>query len=277
MKLSITQLSNTAELIPGDIKIYNNFYHACSDCAGIVSAIRNLDDWIEGETAWTTRSSIPFVSALRLSQITDEPNSGAGYNPSPKITVYGVAINMPGIMGLSRLPDYSKFPSAAECISLIKLNAQNKSSIKLVSDRKIDVKKARNIYKHFDYKNDLLIRSGACLYKAHLLQDTSTAFAEEIYINLYIAFEAIIEYLKKKYSLNRRDIIQKLAQVPGNTNFIEYEEEMRDYIRNSIIHPWRENYKETVLQPIYDIDFIFEDLPFVDWLFRRVILGNIFS
>src|SRR3990167_3162026 len=117
-------------------------------------------------------------------------------------------------------------------------------------------------------------------YIYYLITNTIYAFAEEIYINLFIAFECIIEYLKLKNSIERKYVIESIEKLlaknkMSGVDFKSYEEEMRDYIRNDIIHPFRNYIKEQVAQPFMMADYVFEDLGFVDWLFKQLIIGEL--
>lgn len=273
MKLRVTNLSNSSELVKGEYLVGNNYYYVSKDIAGTVVELKDDDDWLDGELAWVSRSEVPFITAIRLSQVSDDPDgSNWGINPNPIISKYGPPH---GLWTLEKLPEFNYFPDKKKCLELIKqLPRDNNSPYKLAS-RSPTQQNVELIYKKFPYEDDLLIRAGACLHKAHLLESVSYMFAEEIYVNLYISFEAIIEFLKQKHNLSRKSIIQNIANVPGTGNFLEYEDEMRDFIRNNIIHPWRDKNQEAVVQPMRDVDFIFEDLPFVDWLFRQVILEKI--
>jgi len=80
--------------------------------------------------------------------------------------------------------------------------------------------------------------------------------------------------LKLKYKVNRNEIIKKITLV-GVGNFAEYEEEVRDFIRNDIIHPYRNKYKQKIAQPFLMADHVLEDLSFVDWLFKQIMLNVI--
>ena len=61
----------------------------------------------------------------------------------------------------------------------------------------------------------------------------------------------------------------------GLVDFKDREKEMRDSIRNNIIHPYRNNYKEEVANLFMMADYIFENLGFVDYFFKQVLLKKI--
>lgn len=275
MKLIVRIFDNSEPLLKGEFKIRNNFYIATENLAGSVVEIKEDDDWLDGELGWVSRSEIPFITAIRLAQVSDNPDGNIwGRDPTPIITKFG---DDHGVSFLSRQKEYDNFPSRQKCIELIKEKSEIETKKYIIENKKISRKKILNIFKQFDYYDDLLIRAGTCLHKAHTLERVSYIFSEEIYNNLFISFEAIIEYLKQLNGTTRGEVLKAIELRSGSSNFLEYEEEMRDEIRNNIIHPWRDVYKESVVQPMVDIDYIFEDLPFVDWLFRQVILDKIFD
>jgi hypothetical protein len=274
MKIMVTVLSNAENLYKGQFLVGDNFYYASDHLAGTVVTLRPDDNWIEGEFAWVTRSEIPFISAIRLSQVEDNLDKMIpGRNPNPYITKYGPRKH--GIFALSHYKEYKKFPSEAECIELIKKESKDYKLTYKFIDKSINRTNVQQIYNSFNYYDDLIIRAGVCLHKAYTLQSVSYMFSEEIYTNLYIAFEAIIEYLKLLNDTDKDQILEAINKIPGTGHFLRYEEEMRDQIRNNIIHPWRENYEISVVQPMQSIEYIFEDLPFVDWLFKQVILNKL--
>jgi hypothetical protein len=238
-----------------------------------VTEIKSGDDWLEQEMAWVSRSEIPFVTAMRHAQL-EGPHLIEGaltpilrrYNP-----FYVVK-------------DVEVFPSSDECQQLVyKYCDYAAAGSYHFYERNVDVANLKELVNAFDYDNDLLVRAGACLYKAYILLANSHTFAEEIYIDAFIAFEAMVEQIISNRKLKGRtarfqviDIIGEYLKTsePG-VDFADYEEEMRDGIRNNIIHPFRHRTGERVAQPFLMADYIFEDLGFIDWLFKKMIEGNL--
>ena len=114
------------------------------------------------------------------------------------------------------------------------------------------------------------------MYKANILLNTSHTFAEEVYINISITLEAIIEYIKIQYTLKtKKDAIEfldiNLKKLKIFNYFLEYEEEMRESTRNNIIHPFRNKTLEKNAHADLDADTIFEDVPVVDIVFKAVL------
>ncbi len=265
MKIKITPFDDKKSQLKIDIKISNNFYGGNSGYCGLITEVKKSDDWLDQEMAWITRSEIPLVSALRLSQVKNEYEGNLVSGLVPIIRDCG-----PVYM----LKEINKFPSQKDCIELLSeccsLACNGSYFFQNVGCEQEIIK----IFRSFDYKSNLLIRAGACLYKANILLETSFVFAEEIYIDTYIAFESLIEYLELKYKVSRNEIVKKITLM-GVNNFTEYEEEMRDFIRNDIIHPYRDRYKQKIAQPFLMADYVLEDLGFVDWLFKQILFNAI--
>lgn len=269
MKIKITPFDNKDEQLEGEFGIDDNFYYGKYHSAGIVTKIRTSDDWLDQEMAWISRSEIPFITSLRHSRV-KMYLSGACLvsGGTPFIRKHGPFF---------RIKDVNKFPSDAKCADLIRefCGLATDESYHF-TNAKVTAKTIHRLYKLFDYKNDLLIRAGSCLYKANVLLNRSGAFAEEIYINTFIGLEAIVEYIKLRDGLkDRKKIVEKIDKLDGVNNFEDYEKEMRDAIRNDIIHPFRDKYGETVAKPFITADSVLEDLGFVDWLFKQVLLNNL--
>ena len=72
MKIKITPFSNNTQQLKIDIKIKNNFYGGSPNYCGLITEVKKSDRWLDQETFWVTRSEIPLVTALRLSQLVDE-------------------------------------------------------------------------------------------------------------------------------------------------------------------------------------------------------------
>ncbi|OGK27688.1 hypothetical protein A3B50_04175 [Candidatus Roizmanbacteria bacterium RIFCSPLOWO2_01_FULL_40_42] len=269
MKIKITPLSNKHEHMEGIFKVGNNYYLAKFHSAGIITEVKKSDEWVNQEMAWVSRSEIPFITALRHSQLQGEHLvNGATPFLKQKAAFYVVK-------------EVDRFPSLDECKQLVYKYCDLANDIDYhFFSTKVTQTEIEKLYLLFDYKNNLFIRAGACLHKAYFLLNTSYAFAEEIYINLFIAFECIIEYLKLKNSIERKYVIESIEKLlaknkMSGVDFKSYEEEMRDYIRNDIIHPFRNYIKEQVAQPFMMADYVFEDLGFVDWLFKQLIIGEL--
>lgn len=267
MQIKITPLTPKHDQMEGDFKIGNNYYYAKFHYAGTLNEIKKSDDWLEHEMSWVSRSEIPLITTLRHVQFGDEPH--LVLNPSPVLKRFEA---------YSKIKKVEKFPTDEECRQLIM------SVCNVVTDEEYHLfhteitRQALNAYyKLFKYSNDLLIRAGSCLHKAYILLDTSVVFAEEIYVNLFIAFEALLEFLKSEWGFTRKQVISKISEMnlQKGMDFVEYEEEMREMIRNDIIHPFRRDEQRKVAQPFMIADMIYEDLAFVDWLFKQLIIGKL--
>lgn len=266
MKIKITPFNNQEEQLEKLIKIGNNFYGGGSDYCGIITEIKKSDDWLEQEMPWVSRSEIPFLTALRLAQIYDEHQGNLVSGLTPFVQKYGIVYTV---------KEVNTFPNADSCKKVLEEHCFFLcDSSYSFHKRKVTNTDITEILRAFDYKSNLIIRSGSCLYKANLLLSKSSAFAEDVYINTSIAFEGIIEYLRLKHKMNRKKVVGKITKF-GVQNFPEYEEEMRDMIRNDIIHPYRKHEGRKIAQPFIMADYIFEDLGFVDWLFKQVLLNKV--
>lgn len=275
MRIKITPLSTKNEHFEGSFRIDNNYYLAKHHSAGIITEIKKSDNFGESEMFWVSRSEIPFVTAIRHTQ--------------------SVSVDSSICFGISALPILRRhrpcfefkvvdsFPSNDECMQLIykycSLVTDNEYRF---YERDTKISEIETIFHKFDYEDDLLVRAGACLYKAYILLDTSgSTFAEETYTNTYIALEAIIEDIKIKNSFSSKDEVldyldEKLRNLKICPQFKEYEKEMRDGIRNDIIHPFRKHYGEKIAQPFLMADYVYEDLPFVDLIFKNLLLGEFY-
>ncbi len=269
MRIKITPLSNKHEHMEGIFKVKNNYYLAKFHSAGIITEIKKNDEWLEQEMAWVSRSEIPFVTALRHAQLEGEH------------LVHGATPFLKKYSSFYVVEEVSRFPSLEECRQLVYkyCDMVNDIEYKFFST-KVKQSEIEKLYLLFDYKNDLFVRAGSCLHKAYFLLNTSHAFAEEIYVNLYIAFDCIIEYLKLKNGIERNHAIELIEKLlaknkMGGVDFKAHEEEMRDYIRNNIIHPFRSYTNEQIAQPFMMADFVFEDLGFVDWTLKQLIIGEL--
>ncbi len=274
MKIKITPFDNKDGQLEGEFRVGDNFYCGKHHSVGIVTKIRTDDKWLDEEMAWVSRSEIPFITSLRQSRVemctlTLYANLVSG--GTPFIREEGPFFS---------LKDVNKFPSDAKCVDLIREHCGlvTDESYNL-TDVKVKTETLHYLYKLFDYKNDLLIRAGSCLYKAYVLSNLSYTFAEEIYINTFIGLEAIVEYIKLRDGLEglegKKEVVEKIGELDGMRGFKDYEEEMRDGIRHNIMHPFRDKYAETIAQPVLSADSVFEDLAFVDWLFKQVLLKKL--
>jgi hypothetical protein len=180
------------------------------------------------------------------------------------------------------IKDVDVFPSEDDCRQLVYEYCDYASDGPYhFYTRDVDPGDLEQLFDQFEYHNDLLIRAGACLYKGYVLLACSHMFAEEIYVNTFIAFEAMLEYLRSRRTnrKSRREIVNTIGDYvqtkePG-VDFNDYEAEMRDGIRNNIIHPFRRQTGERIAQPFLMADYVFEDLAFIDWLFKKTIQGEI--
>ena len=192
MKIKITPFNNKNPQLKIDILINNNFYGCNQNYCGLVTEIKKSDDWIDQEMSWITRSELPIVTALRLSQLFDEYNMMLISGLIPIIKEEGP---------IYTIKEVSNFPNKRDCIYLLKEYCCSVDCNSYDFQRQGNEKEIKKIFKSFDYNNNLITRAGACLYKANILLRTSSAFAEEIYINSFIALEGIIEYLKLKHNI----------------------------------------------------------------------------
>lgn len=273
MIIKITPLTNTHSHLEGIFKAKNCYYLAKFHSAGIVTEIKKSDNWLEDEMSWVSRSEIPFVTAMRHVQLRSQHLVEGVLTPVlRKFKPFYVT------------KEVDKFPSRDECMQLVYKYCD------YASDDRYDFYKSRvkeidivKLFRKFDYRNDLFVRAGSCLYKAYILLNTSHLFAEEIYNNAFIAFEAMVEHLKFKNGFSGKDARNKVIDLIGKylkkdnpgIDFKDYEEEMRDAIRNDIIHPFRDRSGERIAQPFLMADFIFEDLGLIDWLFKKIIEGKL--
>ncbi|MDD3679274.1 MAG: hypothetical protein PHX72_00205 [Candidatus Shapirobacteria bacterium] len=269
MKIKITPFNNKDEQLRGEFKVGNNFYYGKFHSSGVVTEIRAKDDWLDQEMAWLSRSEIPFITALRHTRV--KMYSAGTYLVSggtPFIRKFGP---------FYKTLEVEKFPSKDECRDLIREYCRLATDESYhFTNKGVAVGSVLKLFRLFDYNNDFFIRAGSCLYKAYILLNTSSTFAEEIYTNTFIALEAIIEYIKQRDGVkDRKKIVEKISSLKSVNNFEDYEEEMRDGIRNDIIHPFRDKYGEAIAQPFMMADFVYEDLAFVDWLFKQVLVGKL--
>jgi hypothetical protein len=273
MQIKITPLNPMESQLEAVFRTRNYYYLAQFHSAGIVTEIKSGDDWLDGEMAWVSRSEMPFVTAIRHCQLV-EPHLVQGA-ATPILRRY---------KPFYVLETVDEFPPNDQCMQLIYKYCDHAGDRAYNFHRRdVDVAIVEQLVERFDYDNDLLIRAASCLFKAYVLLASSHTFAEEIYINVFIALDAMVEHLISARNLkggaarNRViDIIGKFVKIdePG-VDFADYEEEMRDGIRNNIIHPLRHRSGERVAQPFLMADYIFEDLGFVDWLFKKVIEGKL--
>jgi hypothetical protein len=269
MRIKITPLSTKQEHLQGSFKIEHNYYLAQFHSAGIITEIKRSDEWLDQEMSWVSRSEIPFITAIRHSQLKGEHLvEGATPLLKNKSVFYHVL-------------EIDKFPSLDDCRQLVyKYCDMVKDQDYHFSSKKLNPINIEKLLRQFNYKDNLLIRAGSCIHKAYLLLETGFVFAEEIYVNLYIAFECILEYLKEQNNIGRSEVLKKIEDLLIKNNlqgidFQSYEKEMRDAIRNNIIHPFRNGTKKKIAQPFMMADYVFEDLGFVDWLFKQLIIRRL--
>lgn len=267
MKIKITPFNPIEEQWEKSLKIGHFFYYAKYWYGGMVTEINDDDHWCEEEMSLVSKSELPFITAIRHGlQKDDTPQLVSGLTPIlNKHSPFYEIVNI------------TKFPNKEECKQLIMkyCDYATKNNYTFYS-KQLSKKTVFEYQNNFDITNDFFTRAGSCLYKAYILLHTnSSTFAEEIYINIFIAFEAIIEYLQQRDHMQRKEVIQSLSPVLKNlvhiTNFEEYEEEMRDNIRNNIIHPFRDKSLQTNAHPFLMADYVFEDLEFVDYFFKKVL------
>jgi hypothetical protein len=273
MRIKITPLTENHNHLEGIFKFKRNYYLAKFHSAGIITEIKKSDSWLEQEMSWVSRSEIPWVTVLRHFQLESEHLVEGSLTPILKKhdTHYFIE-------------NVEKFPSKQECMNLIyKYCGYSTNGDYHFYTKKVNEGEIVDLMHGFDYKNNIMIRAGSCLYKAYTLLNTSSAFAEEVYINVFVAFEAIVELLKSRHGFKGKgsrnkvvDLIENYLKIdnPG-IDFRDYEEEMREGIRNNIIHPYRTHSGDKIAQPFLAADYIFEDLGFIDWIFKKVIEGKI--
>ena len=250
MQIKITPLDSRHTQLEGVFRTHNYYYLAQFHSAGIVTEIKSDDDWLESEMAWVTRSEIPFITALRHAQL-DEPRLVEG-------SLTPVLRRFRPFFALERV---ETFPSPDECMQLVYKYCEyvNDGTYRFYKGN-VDESRVKQLFERFDYDDDFLVRAGSCLFKAYLLLASSHAFAEEIYVNTFIAFEAMCEHLISSHKMKGRgarnqviDIIAKYVSghEPG-VDFTGYESEMRDGIRNNIIHPFRHRTKGASRAAVFD-------------------------
>lgn len=273
MQIKITPLTNKHSHLEGIFKVKNYYYLAQFHSAGIITEIKKSDDWLESEMSWVTRSEIPFVTALRHVQLDSEHLVEGALTPVLR-----------RFKPFYIIKEVDKFPSRADCMQMVYRYCEYANDGEYhFYKRNISESDIAELIKKFDYKNNLFVRAGSCLYKAYILLNTSHLFAEEIYNNTFIALEAMIEHLKFKHGFKGRNARSKVIDLIGEylkkdnpgIDFKDYEEEMREGIRNNIIHPFRGYSGEKIAQPFLMADSIFEDLGFVDWLLKKIIEGKL--
>ena len=273
MQIKITPLSNKHSHMEGIFKVKNCYYLAQFHSAGIITEIKKSDDWLEQEMSWVTRSEIPFITALRHAQLKSEHLVEGALIP---------VLREFGPFYITKM--VGKFPSRDECKQLVyKYCGYANDGGYHFYKMNINGNDIKKLVMKFDYKNNLFVRAGSCLYKAYILLNTSSLFAEEIYNNTFIAFEAMVEHLKFKRGYLGRDARNKVIDLIGKylkkdnpgVDFKDYEEEMREGIRNNIIHPLRTRSGERIAQPFLMADYVYEDLGFIDWLFKKIIEGKL--
>jgi len=268
MQIKITPLTPKHDQMEGDFKVGSNYYYAKFHYAGILSEVKKSDDWLEQEMSWISRSEIPFITTFRHVQLSDEPRLVLG-SPTPIVKRFET---------FYKIVEKEKFPTNEECKQLImEMCNVATDDIYHLFKTEITQRELNEYYSHFKYSNDFFVRAGSCLHKAYILLDTSTIFAEDIYVNLFIAFEALIEHLQIKWKTRRKGVISKINNLglEKGMDFIEHEEEMRDMIRNDIIHPFRREEERRVPNPFLMADFVYEDLAFVDWFFKQILISKI--
>ncbi len=271
MRIKITPFSPDDFCLEAEFLCGNCYYFGGFHSAGIVTEIKPDDDFSSwGGMSWIDRSEIPFITALRHVQHEEQ------------FLVSGIT---PIIRKFKPFYEYevvSSFPKKEECKQLVykycNLATDQSYNFFRKNVNELDVKK---LFENFDYSNDLLIRAGTCLHKAYILLNTSNTFTEEIYINVYIALEAIIEHLKIEKSFpNRKHVIdfldERLDELKICVKFREYEQDMRDEIRNDIIHPFRSRTKKKIAHPYLTADNVYEDLPLVDIIFKNLLNGEFY-
>lgn len=273
MKIKVTPLDWRHDQLEGIIHVHRFCYFAKFHSAGLVTEIKANDNWLDDETAWVSKTELPFITAIRHAQLGSEPLINQGLTPI--IHRY---------QPLFETLEVEEFPTRDQCMELVyKYCDYSTDGIYHFYNRDIKESKIKELVEAFDCNNDLIVRASACLYKAYILLNASWTFAEEVYVNAFISFEAIIEDLILCHGFTGADsrnmaidIIDKylMKDNPG-IDFADYEEEMRDGIRNNIIHPFRRHSKKPVAKPVITADDIFEDLSFIDWLFKKVIEGKL--
>lgn len=268
MKIKITPFSPKQKNAKGTFMIYNNYYLAEYHSAGMISKIEDDDNFDESETFWITRSEIPLITSIRHSQL-----QGQYLTPS---AIPIIRRHTPFFI----IEDVEKFPSKEDCRQLIYkyCNLATDEEYDFL-ENKIDERKIKKLFDNFNYHDDLIIRAGSCLYKSYILLETSNStFSEEIYINTYIALESIIEHLNIISKLTREKTLdfldKKLGELEVCQEFKEYEFEMRESIRNNIIHPYRNKTGISNPNVFLMADYVFEDLPLVDLIFFHLLQGS---
>jgi hypothetical protein len=269
MKIKVTPFTSQHAHLEGEYKFGNFYYLAEFHSAGIVTEIEEGDDWLESETSWVSRSELPLVTAIRLAQLQSSRHLVEGCL-TPIIKKHNC---------FYIIKDVEAFPSEDECRQLIyKYSGYALNGGIRFYKRNLPVDVVAKIMDGLDVNKDLLARAASCLYKAHLLLNTSTVFAEEIYTVCYIALEAIIEHVKITQGISKEEAIMAIGALvvkkePG-IDLKEYEEEIREGIRNNIIHPFRSSSGEMNAQPTLMAEYVYDELGFIDWLFGELLIDK---
>ena len=108
MQIKITPFNFKHRHLEGIFIIRNNYYLAEFHSAGIVTEIKKSDDWLEKEMSWVSRSEIPFVTAIRHSQIKEAHLIEGAL--TPVVRRFGPFFKIKSV---------DKFPSKDECRQLI--------------------------------------------------------------------------------------------------------------------------------------------------------------
>jgi len=117
MIIKITPFNNNYSQLKIDIKINNNFYGGNPGYCGLITEVKKSDDWLNQEMAWASRSEIPIISALRLSQIISE-EEGNIFQTGNLVSGLIPIIKEHGSIYTTKIVE--KFPSKKNCVYLLK-------------------------------------------------------------------------------------------------------------------------------------------------------------
>lgn len=274
MKIKITPFTKDSDHWEKEFIIGKNYYCAKFYTAGVITLLQDDDDWLSYEMSWISKSELPFLTALRHSLLTVIEDQGI-ISIVPELTPI-----LSHFQPLYQIVEVNTFPSKDECYQLLSkfIDASNLPCRYSFYKRRTSLKQIKDYYRDMNKEDGLLLRAMASIHKAYILLNTnSSTFAEEIYLNLYRAMEALIEFVKETYKVDKKEALEILDPHFPDVSLVEYEKEMREGIRNDITHPLRNNTepKRIVSNPYLIADMIYEDLAFVDYLLKRVLSGNI--
>ena len=152
MRIKITPFNNNHSQLKIDIKINNNFYGGNPGYCGLITEVEKRDDWLDQEMAWVSRSEIPIISALRLSQIISE-EEGNIFQTGNLVSGLIPTIKEHGSIYTTKIVE--KFPSKKNCVYLLKDYCNIACSNSYTFQNIGTEDKITKIFKSFNYKSNL--------------------------------------------------------------------------------------------------------------------------